>query len=186
MSLARPATRATSMARPPNDSTALVAASSQLSALATWIRSFAMQAPRTTSRISGLLRPSTYGAASLFARSCAAASGICSCGTGSLGPISGTRMWSNGGSGIGNLGLTRGIRMWSNSQGGTGGLGIFGMYATSTTGSERSSLSSLKGTGLVKLGLTLIVDLFSVVLRCFWATPVAASGSGIGPRGPTA
>jgi hypothetical protein len=48
------------------------------------------------------------------------------------------------------------------------------------------ALSSLKGTGLVKLGLTLIVDLFSVVLRCFWATPVAASGSGIGPRGPTA
>jgi hypothetical protein len=49
-----------------------------------------------------------------------------------------------------------------------------------------SALSSLKGTGLVKLGLTLIVDLFSVVLRRFWAAPVAVSGSGIGPRGPTA
>jgi hypothetical protein len=62
---------------------------------------------------------------------------------------------------------------------------VIGSGANVVKASARA-LSSLKGTGLVKLGLTLIVDLFSVVLRCFWATPVAASGSGIGPRGPTA
>lgn len=41
-------------------------------------------------------------------------------------------------------------------------------------------------TGPVTLRPPRLVDLFSFVLRRFWAAPVAASGSRIGPVGPTA
>jgi pullulanase/glycogen debranching enzyme len=45
---------------------------------------------------------------------------------------------------------------------------------------NQEALSSLKGLWASSLGVTSVADLFSVVLRCFWAAPVAASGSRIG------
>ncbi|HEX2289276.1 MAG TPA: hypothetical protein VHH53_03565, partial [Pseudonocardiaceae bacterium] len=48
------------------------------------------------------------------------------------------------------------------------------------------ALSSLKGLDLSSCAAPRLVDLFSFVLRRFWAAPVAASGSRIGPVGPTA
>jgi hypothetical protein len=45
------------------------------------------------------------------------------------------------------------------------------------------ALSSLKGLDLSSCAVRRLVDLFSFVLRRFWAAPVAASGSRIGPVG---
>jgi hypothetical protein len=42
------------------------------------------------------------------------------------------------------------------------------------------ALSSLKGLWASSLGVISVADLFSVVLRCFWAALGAASGSRIG------
>jgi hypothetical protein len=53
-------------------------------------------------------------------------------------------------------------------------------------GSRSVALSSLKGLDLSSCAAPRLVDLFSFVLRRFWAAPIAASGSRIGPVGPTA
>jgi hypothetical protein len=45
------------------------------------------------------------------------------------------------------------------------------------------ALSSLKGLDRSSCAVPRLVDLFSFVLRRFWAAPVAASGSRIGPVG---
>jgi hypothetical protein len=49
-----------------------------------------------------------------------------------------------------------------------------------------TALSSLKGLDLSTCAVPRLVNLFSFVLRRFWAAPVAASGSRIGPVGLTA